>query len=127
MDAELWAARLAAAKRQHALHRSQQESDRLSIDDFEVEDDSRPYFPCPYCYEEYDIASLFSHLEDKHPFESEAVVCPICMTKDGRDMLSHITTQHVQLFKIQRRRRLRRETKWMRLPNLHLPLLMFVQ
>lgn len=48
--------------------------DRLSIDDFEVEEEFRPDFPCPYCYEEHDISSLCSHLEDEHPFESKAAV-----------------------------------------------------
>ncbi|XP_031286529.1 protein DEHYDRATION-INDUCED 19-like [Pistacia vera] len=35
-------------------------------------------------------------------------VCPICSVKVARDMLSHITLQHGHLFKLQRRRRLRR-------------------
>ena len=48
--------------------------DRLSIDDFEVEDEARPDFPCPYCYEDYDIASLCSHLEDEHSCESRVTV-----------------------------------------------------
>lgn len=108
MDAELWAARLAAAKRQHSLHHSQSQFDRLSVDGFEVEEDVRPDFPCPYCYEEYDIASLCSHLEDEHSYEAKPAVCPVCSIKVGRDMLNHITTQHGHLFKIQRRRRLRR-------------------
>ncbi|KAH9797099.1 protein DEHYDRATION-INDUCED 19 [Citrus sinensis] len=77
--------------------------DRLSIDDFEVEDDVRPDFPCPYCYEDFDIASLCSHLEDEHSCESKVTVCPICSVKVARDMLSHITLQHGHL-----RRRLRR-------------------
>uniref|UniRef100_A0A0D6R7I4 Drought induced 19 protein type zinc-binding domain-containing protein n=1 Tax=Araucaria cunninghamii TaxID=56994 RepID=A0A0D6R7I4_ARACU len=108
MDAELWAARLAAAKRQHSLHHSQSQFDRLSVDGFEVEEDVRPDFSCPYCYEDYDIASLCSHLEDEHPYESKLAICPVCNTKVGRDMLNHITAQHGHLFKIQRRRRLRR-------------------
>ncbi|CAK9178065.1 unnamed protein product, partial [Ilex paraguariensis] len=35
-------------------------------------------------------------------------VCPICSVKVASDMLSHITIQHGHLFKLQRRRRLRR-------------------
>ncbi|XP_043689717.1 protein DEHYDRATION-INDUCED 19-like [Telopea speciosissima] len=109
MDSDLWISRLAAAKRQYALqHHQNSQLDRLSIDDFEVEEEVRPDFPCPYCYEDYDIASLCSHLEDEHPFESKATVCPICSVKVSRDMLSHITLQHGHLFKLQRRRRLRR-------------------
>ncbi|KAK1556729.1 hypothetical protein Q3G72_010942 [Acer saccharum] len=111
MDSDFWTSRLAAAKRQYALQHQHQSYhlDRLNIDDFEVEDDQvRPDFPCPYCYEDFDIASLCSHLEDEHSCESKVTVCPICSVKVTRDMLSHITLQHSHLFKLQRRRRLRR-------------------
>lgn len=110
MDADFWTSRLAAAKRQYTLQNHHQSShlDRLSIDDFEVEDDVRPEFPCPFCYEDFDIASLCSHLEDEHSYESSVTVCPICSIKVSRDMLSHIKLHHGHLFKMQRRRRLRR-------------------
>ncbi|XP_041026130.1 protein DEHYDRATION-INDUCED 19-like [Juglans microcarpa x Juglans regia] len=110
MDSDFWASRLAAAKRQYTLQHHHQSShlDRLSIDEFEVDDEVRPDFPCPYCYEDFDIVSLCSHLEDEHSFESKVTVCPICSVKVARDMLSHITLQHGHLFKLQRRRRLRR-------------------
>ncbi|KAM3006342.1 hypothetical protein FF2_036375 [Malus domestica] len=73
MDSEFWTSRLAAAKRQYSTQHHHQSShfDRLSIDDFEVEDEVRPDFPCPYCYEDFDIASLCSHLEDEHSCESK--------------------------------------------------------
>ncbi|CAA3026232.1 Hypothetical predicted protein [Olea europaea subsp. europaea] len=117
MDTDFWTSRIAAAKRQFNLqhhhhlsnssggggHHSSQ-LDRFNIDDFEVEEDIRPDFPCPYCYEEFDIASLCSHLEDEHSFESRATVCPVCSVKVTSDMLSHITLQHGYLFKLQRRR-----------------------
>eukprot|EP00262_Sarcandra_glabra_P017485 TRINITY_DN5_c0_g1_i1.p1 TRINITY_DN5_c0_g1~~TRINITY_DN5_c0_g1_i1.p1 ORF type:complete len:232 (-),score=28.77 TRINITY_DN5_c0_g1_i1:435-1130(-) len=110
MDSDLWNSRLTAAKRQYSLqhHQNNSQLDRLTIDDFEVEEEVRPDIPCPYCYEDYDIASLCSHLEDEHPFESKVTVCPICSVKISRDMLNHITLQHGHLFKLQRRRRLRR-------------------
>uniref|UniRef100_A0A5B6YFQ0 Drought-responsive family protein n=1 Tax=Davidia involucrata TaxID=16924 RepID=A0A5B6YFQ0_DAVIN len=114
MDSDFWTSRLAAAKRQFTLqhhhhhHHHNSQLDRLNIDDFEVEDEVRPEFPCPYCYEDFDIASLCSHLEDEHSCESKVTVCPICSVKVTRDMLSHITLQHGHLFKLQRRRRLRR-------------------
>ncbi|XP_057544654.1 protein DEHYDRATION-INDUCED 19 homolog 4-like [Amaranthus tricolor] len=115
MNSDFWTSRLAAAKRQfnlqhqhhHQLH-SSSHLDRLNVDDFEVEEEVRPDFPCPYCYEEFDVGSLCTHLEDDHPCESRATVCPICSVKVSRDMLSHITLQHAHLFKLQRRRRLRR-------------------
>ncbi|KAF8409199.1 hypothetical protein HHK36_005273 [Tetracentron sinense] len=117
MDSDLWTSRLAAAKRHFTLqHHQNSQLDRMNIDEFEVEEEARPDFPCPYCYEDYDIASLCSHLEDEHLFESKVAVCPICSVKVARDMLNHITLQHGHLFKIsfpyfdhlQRRRRLRR-------------------
>lgn len=111
MDSDFWTSRLAAAKRQFNLqhhHHHSSQLDRLNIDDLEVEDEVRPEFPCPYCYEDYDIVSLCSHLEDEHSCESKVAVCPICSIKVVSDMLSHITLQHGHLFKMQRRRRLRR-------------------
>lgn len=53
--------------------------DRLSIDDFEMEDDVRPDFPCPYCYEDFDISSLCAHLEDEHSCESKVTVSLIAL------------------------------------------------
>lgn len=109
MDSDLWISRLAAAKRHYSLqHHQSSQLDRLGMDDFEVEEEIRPDFPCPYCYEDHDITSLCTHLEDEHPFESKVAVCPICSVKVARDMWSHITLQHGHLFKLQRRRRLRR-------------------
>lgn len=109
MDADLWASRLSAAKRHHALQQSQHHQwDRLSVDDFEVDDEVRPEFTCPYCYEDFDILALCTHLEDDHIFESKGVVCPVCAVKIPKDMVGHMTLQHNHLFKIQRRRRFRR-------------------
>ncbi|KAK8487521.1 hypothetical protein V6N13_024572 [Hibiscus sabdariffa] len=73
MDSDFWTSRLIAAKRQYNLQQRHQSShlNRLSIDDFEVDDEVRPDFPCPHCYEDFDIASLCSHLEDDHPYESK--------------------------------------------------------
>lgn len=105
MDADLWAASLSAAKRHYAF---QTQWDRLSADDFEVDDEVRSEFSCPYCYEDFDISSLCTHLEDEHMFESRGVVCPVCGTKVPKDMVGHMTLQHGHLFKIQRRRRFRR-------------------
>ncbi|KAL1834153.1 protein DEHYDRATION-INDUCED 19 isoform X1 [Daucus carota subsp. sativus] len=116
MDSEYWTSRLAAAKR-HFIHHHHQNNtsrlsshmDRLNMDDFvDVEEDGRPDFPCPYCYEEYDLATLCLHLKDEHPSESRVTVCPVCSVKVARDMLTHIRMQHGHLLKLHRRRRLRR-------------------
>ncbi|KAJ6833696.1 protein DEHYDRATION-INDUCED 19-like [Iris pallida] len=109
MDSDLWISRLAAVKRHYSLQNHQNHQlDRLGMEDLELEEEVRPDFPCPYCYEDHDISSLCSHLEDDHPFESKVAVCPICSVKVARDMPSHITLQHGHLLKVLRRRRLRR-------------------
>ncbi|KAJ7525198.1 hypothetical protein O6H91_17G041200 [Diphasiastrum complanatum] len=109
MDGDLWAARMLASKHQQMLQASQSLMDRhLSLDDLECDDDIRPDFVCPYCYEEFDIATLCSHLEDEHCFEAKPVMCPICAAKIRKDLIGHITLQHNHLFKVQRRRRFRK-------------------
>ncbi|XP_020105981.1 protein DEHYDRATION-INDUCED 19-like [Ananas comosus] len=113
MDSDPWISRLAVAKRHIAnlLHQNPQSGfvDRMGFDEFDAEEEEvRPDFPCPYCCEDHDIASLCAHLEEEHPFESKVAACPICSVKITRDMLNHITLQHGHLFKIQRRRRLPR-------------------
>ncbi|KAI3742986.1 hypothetical protein L1987_60687 [Smallanthus sonchifolius] len=75
MDSDFWTARLAAAKRQFTMqhhHHHASHLDRFNGDDVEVEEEIRPDFPCPYCYEDFDIGSLCSHLEDEHSCESKA-------------------------------------------------------
>ncbi|KAI5590890.1 hypothetical protein BDE02_04G041000 [Populus trichocarpa] len=76
MDSDFWTSRIGAAKRQYASQHHHQVShlDRFNIDDFELEEEARPDFPCPYCYEDFDIGSLCSHLEDEHSCESKVVV-----------------------------------------------------
>ncbi|KAL9392462.1 hypothetical protein Peur_016382 [Populus x canadensis] len=133
MDSDFWTSRIGAAKHQYASQHHHQAShlDRFNIDDFEVEEEARPDFPCPFCYEDFDIGSLCLHLEDEHSYESKVAVrgdrsllqekvliftlmasalslqaCPVCSVKVARDMPSHITLQHGHLFKLQRRRRL---------------------
>ncbi|KAI9087705.1 hypothetical protein K1719_030337 [Acacia pycnantha] len=110
MDSDFWTSRLAAAKRHYTIQHQNQNShlDRLGIDDLDVDDEFRPYFSCPYCYEDFDIASLCSHLEDEHTCETRVTICPICSVKVAQDMLSHVTLQHGHMFKLQRRRRLRK-------------------
>ncbi|PKU60103.1 protein DEHYDRATION-INDUCED 19 isoform X2 [Dendrobium catenatum] len=109
MDSDPWVSRLAAAKRHYLLQQQQSSySDRFDVDEYELEEEVRSDFPCPFCDEDHDIASLCSHLEDEHPFESKAAVCPVCSVKVAGEMLSHIMLQHGQAFKLQRHRRLRR-------------------
>jgi len=38
------------------------------------DEDVRSDFSCPYCYEDFDLTSLCSHLEDEHCFEFKPAV-----------------------------------------------------
>eukprot|EP00250_Pteridium_aquilinum_P013518 c21386_g1_i1 orf=184-783(+) len=80
----------------------------LQYDDFEGNNDALFEFSCPFCYVEYDIGSLCSHLEEEHHSASKSVVCPVCAARAGTDIVGHITNQHGHLFKMQRRRRARK-------------------
>ena len=47
---------------------------QINLDDVDGDEDLRPEFSCPYCYEEFDVTALCSHLEDEHCFESKAAI-----------------------------------------------------
>lgn len=53
-------------------YEQQQQFEELQEDVEEVE--IRQDFPCPYCYEDFDIVSLCSHIEDEHSTESRVAV-----------------------------------------------------
>ncbi|KAH7415922.1 hypothetical protein KP509_14G066800 [Ceratopteris richardii] len=82
----------------------------LHYDDFEGDTDALFEFSCPFCYLEFDIGSLCSHLEEVHNLESKSVICPVCAVKTGADVVGHITHQHGHLFRMQRRRRARKSS-----------------
>ncbi|RID43531.1 hypothetical protein BRARA_I00386 [Brassica rapa] len=72
------------------------------------EDNVKAEFICPFCSDEFDILGLCCHMDEEHPVEAKNGVCPVCSKKVGLDIVGHITTQHCNVFKVQRRRRLRR-------------------
>ncbi|CAL1397332.1 unnamed protein product [Linum trigynum] len=74
----------------------------------EVEDDSKAEFLCPFCAEDFDILGLCCHMDEEHPVETKNGVCPVCAKRVGMDIVGHITTQHQNFFKVQRKRRLRK-------------------
>ncbi|XP_010547001.1 PREDICTED: protein DEHYDRATION-INDUCED 19 homolog 4-like [Tarenaya hassleriana] len=77
-------------------------------EDFEGDDDLKTEFICPFCAEDFDIVGLCCHIDEEHPVEAKNGVCPVCTKRVGLDIVGHITTQHGNIFKVQRRRRLRR-------------------
>ncbi|XP_047311031.1 protein DEHYDRATION-INDUCED 19 homolog 3-like isoform X2 [Impatiens glandulifera] len=108
MDADSWAARLSSASKRYqaALH---SRSDLfMGFDEIE-EDDLREEFACPFCSEYLDIVGLCCHIDDEHPVESKNGICPVCSMRVGIDMVAHITLQHGNIFKMQRKRRATRK------------------
>eukprot|EP01018_Ginkgo_biloba_P024023 Gb_18994 [translate_table: standard] len=109
MDAEFWSARVKHQQLAEAAHAYTGGTDRyISLEDLEEDDEMREDFTCPFCYKDFDIGTLCHHIEDEHCYDTYNAVCPVCATKVGKDVVGHITLQHGHLFKIHRRRRLRK-------------------
>lgn len=54
---------------------------------------------CPFCGEEFDGVGLCLHIDDEHPVETKAGVCPICTDRVGMDLVGHMTSEHPSFFK----------------------------
>ncbi|XP_051124664.1 protein DEHYDRATION-INDUCED 19 homolog 3 [Andrographis paniculata] len=117
MDANSWAARLSSASKryQSALQsRSGMKWDRfdaemlMGFEEMDMDDDIREEYPCPFCSECFDIVGLCCHIDDEHPVEANNGVCPVCTMRVGVDMVAHITLQHGNVFKMQRKRKTRK-------------------
>ncbi|XP_020254914.1 protein DEHYDRATION-INDUCED 19 homolog 2-like isoform X2 [Asparagus officinalis] len=109
MESNSWTRFTAASKRHQSTLQSRFDL-YLGFDDVDGggEDDLRAEFACPFCAEDFDIVGLCCHIDEEHPVEAKNGVCPVCAARVGMDMVSHITTQHGNFFKMQRRRRFRR-------------------
>ncbi|XP_020241461.1 protein DEHYDRATION-INDUCED 19 homolog 2-like [Asparagus officinalis] len=108
MESDSWS-RFSAASRRHQSTLQSRFDLYLGFDDVEGgEDDFRAEFGCPFCAEDFDIVGLCCHIDEEHPVEAKNGVCPVCAARVGMDMVGHITTQHGNFFKMQRRRRFRR-------------------
>ncbi|KAL0718021.1 hypothetical protein Bca4012_067343 [Brassica carinata] len=83
-------------------------SDKYLGEDVKGEDNVKSEFICPFCADEFDIVGLCCHIDEDHPVEAKNGVCPVCSKKVGLNIVGHITTQHANIFKVQRRRRLRK-------------------
>ncbi|XP_075487384.1 protein DEHYDRATION-INDUCED 19 homolog 3-like [Primulina tabacum] len=117
MDSNSWAARLSSATKSYksALQsRSGLKWDNfdaemlMGFEELEVEDDTREEYICPFCSEYFDIVGLCCHIDDEHPVETNNGVCPVCSVRVGVDMVAHITLQHGNIFKMQRKRKSRK-------------------
>ncbi|KAI3445318.1 hypothetical protein Pfo_001983 [Paulownia fortunei] len=117
MDANSWAARLSSASKryQSALQtRSGMKWDSfdaemlMGFEEIDMDDDIREEYPCPFCSDYFDIVGLCCHIDDEHPVEANNGVCPVCVMRVGVDMVAHITLQHGNIFKMQRKRKSRK-------------------
>lgn len=103
MDSDSWI-RLSTSSRRH-----QSRSDFYNIiEEFEGEEESRPEFLCPFCGEDFDIVGLCCHIDEEHAIEAKNGTCPVCAKRVGTNLVGHITQQHGNILKVQRKRRLRR-------------------
>jgi hypothetical protein len=96
-----------ASKRYQTILQSRSEM-FMGFDEMDGDDDVREEFACPFCAEYFDIIGLCCHIDDEHPMETKNGVCPVCATRVGVDMVAHITLQHGNIFKMQRKRKSRK-------------------
>ncbi|XP_074582656.1 protein DEHYDRATION-INDUCED 19 homolog 4 [Curcuma longa] len=108
MEPDSWSRFFAASKRRQSALQSRYDA-YFGSDEMEGgDDDCRTEFACPFCCEDFDVVGLCFHIDDEHPVEARNGVCPVCAARVGSEMVAHITTEHASIFKIQRRRRLRK-------------------
>ncbi|KAJ0249641.1 Protein DEHYDRATION-INDUCED 19 4 [Hirschfeldia incana] len=111
MDSNSWINCPSVFSSSSSSRRCQSRSDLYiggGYEDLEGEDDLKSEFICPFCAEVFDIVGLCCHIDEEHPVEVKNGVCPVCSKRVGLDIVGHITTQHANFFKVQRRRRLRK-------------------
>ncbi|XP_013684677.2 protein DEHYDRATION-INDUCED 19 homolog 4 [Brassica napus] len=111
MDSNSWITCPSVFSSSSSSRRCQSRSDLYiggGYEDLEGEDDLKSEFICPFCAEVFDIVGLCCHIDEEHPVEVKNGVCPVCTKRVGLDIVGHITTQHANFFKVQRRRRLRK-------------------
>lgn len=108
MDSDSWSDRLASASRRYQLAFPSRSDTFLGFEEIDGEDDFREEFACPFCSDYFDIVSLCCHIDEEHPMEAKNGVCPVCAVRVGVDMVAHITLQHANIFKLQRKRKSRR-------------------
>ncbi|KAL6964682.1 RING-type E3 ubiquitin transferase [Sarracenia purpurea var. burkii] len=108
MDADSWSARLSSASKRYQSTLQSRSDMFMGFEEIDGDEEMREEFPCPFCSEFFDIVGLCCHIDDEHPVESKNGVCPVCAMRVGVDMVAHITLQHGNIFKMQRKRKSRK-------------------
>lgn len=107
MDGGSWSARLSSASKRYQSALQSRSDFFMGFEEI-GDDDVRDEFPCPFCSECFDIIGLCCHIDEEHPVEAKNGVCPVCSMRVGSDMVAHITLQHGNIFKMQRKRKSRK-------------------
>ncbi|KAJ8573911.1 hypothetical protein K7X08_010422 [Anisodus acutangulus] len=103
MDSDSWT-RLFTSSRRY-----QSRSDVYNLgEEYDCEEELRPEFLCPFCADDFDIVGLCCHIDEEHAVEAKNGICPVCAKRVGMDLVGHITQQHGNILKVQRKRRFRR-------------------
>ncbi|KDP31023.1 hypothetical protein JCGZ_11399 [Jatropha curcas] len=111
MEVDSWPSRVHAAKHFSAFQAARYNSDNhLVTDDSDGDEDTRAYFPCPFCYIDIEVHVLCSHLQDEHCFDLKNAVCPLCAANLGKDVMGHFMVQHSGSLK--RRRKPPKSALW---------------
>ncbi|KAE8009424.1 hypothetical protein FH972_005861 [Carpinus fangiana] len=101
MEDDAWSFDVSIASRNYHQSTTESQSDLcIDLEEFEGDDELKTEHPCPFCPEDFDLVGLFCHIDEEHPIEANAGVCPICATRVGMNMVGHITTQHGNISKI---------------------------
>ncbi|XP_010259423.1 PREDICTED: protein DEHYDRATION-INDUCED 19 homolog 3-like [Nelumbo nucifera] len=108
MEADSWSGRVSTSSRRYQSALPSRSDLYFGFEEIDGDDDTRAEFPCPFCSEDFDIVGLCCHIDDEHPVEAKNGVCPVCAMRVGMDMVGHITMQHGNFFKMQRRRKFRK-------------------
>ncbi|XP_073308591.1 protein DEHYDRATION-INDUCED 19 homolog 3-like isoform X2 [Primulina huaijiensis] len=108
MDSNSWSARMSSVTKSYKSALQSRSEMLMGFEELEVEDDIREEYICPFCSEYFDIVGLCCHIDDEHPVETNNGVCPVCSVRVGVDMVAHITLQHGNIFKMQRKRKSRK-------------------
>ncbi|XP_022741567.1 protein DEHYDRATION-INDUCED 19 homolog 4-like isoform X1 [Durio zibethinus] len=111
MESNPWSFRFSNSSSSSSSRRHQTRSDLFLGGGYEEVDgdvDFKAEFLCPFCAEDFDIVGLCCHIDEEHPVEAKNGVCPVCAKRVGVDIVSHITMQHGNFLKVQRKRRLRK-------------------
>ncbi|KAL4636749.1 hypothetical protein ACB092_03G031100 [Castanea dentata] len=108
MDGDSWSARLSSASKRYQSALQSRSDMFMGFEEIDGDDDIKEEFPCPFCSEYFDIVGLCCHIDEEHPVEAKNGVCPVCTMRVGVDMVAHITLQHGNIFKMQRKRKTRK-------------------